>query len=312
MATRITDTLQRRRTMTYRLAPRSFALQTVLTLVSFSWISKVLAQTPINGQIFTNGLSIINAPAINSEHNAGGNIPISIEVSGNGRVQFAGLIPNSGLPTAYEEINIFLVSAQTSVNLTVTAGPRLLTDEDGSVRHFDYQIPSCIRPGLYNMTFYETSRLENTPLYVITPIPISIRNPSPSGEGCTEGTNELQVQPQPDARAPQSPFLPGGFSPSPTLMTVTMTEGARMPSVPPPGTPTTVVTMVIESPVLTTQGGQTGITTTTFTTTAAMRTQDLFGFIPVTSDNAAHHLSSRRTLHHIFAIALASALLYQA
>ena len=26
----------------------------------------VLAQTPLNGQIFTNGLSIINAPALNS------------------------------------------------------------------------------------------------------------------------------------------------------------------------------------------------------------------------------------------------------
>lgn len=267
----------------------------------------VLAQTPLNGQIFTNGLSIINAPALNSEHNAGGNIPISIEVSGNGKLPFAALTPGSRLDTAYEEINIFLVSSQTNVNFTVSIGPNLLTDESGTVRHLNYQIPRCIRPGQYNMTFYETSTLETQPLYVITPIPISIRNPSPSGE-CTEGVNTLEAQPQPDTRAPQSPFLPGSvvLAPSPTIWTVTMTGGRQFPTAPRTDGPLTTATMVVETPVTTVPPGQTRTTTSmmTFTTTATMSPEDFSKFLPVTS--SAGRTISSRLLFTPFAIGIST------
>ncbi|KAF5337326.1 hypothetical protein D9611_003310 [Ephemerocybe angulata] len=271
----------------------------------------VLAQIPVNGQIFTNGLSIINAPALNSEHNVGGNIPISIEVSGNGKLPSAALRPGSKLDTAYEEINIFLVSSKTNVNLTVTAGPNLLTDEEGSVRHFDYKLPSCIQPGQYNMTFYETSSLEKKALYVITPIPITIRNPSPSGSVCSEGVNALQAQPQEDACAPQSPFLPSGMGTSQTVWTVTMTQGGTLPTATPSDPSVTTVTMVIESPVLTTNGGETKLSTSTFTTTATMRSQDLSGFIPVTRpDNGAQTTRGRLPMGAVATFLLATVIAY--
>ena len=112
------------------------------------------------------------------------------------------------------------------------------------------------------MTFYETSTLEKQPLYAITPIPISIRNPSPEGE-CTEGVNTLEAQPQPDARAPESPFLPGSvvLAPSPTIWTVTMTGGRQFPTAPRTDGPLTTATMVVETPVITVPPGQTRTTT---------------------------------------------------
>lgn len=88
---------------------------------------------------------------VGSEHNAPGTLPISIDVSGNGRLPSDAYTPDSGLPTAYEELNIFLVSSQTGANLTVSVGPQLLTDEDGTVRRLNWQIPSCIVPGRYNV-----------------------------------------------------------------------------------------------------------------------------------------------------------------
>lgn len=210
------------------------------------------------------------------------------QVSGNGKLPFEALKPGSSLDTAFEELNIFLVSSQANTNLTVSSGPRLLTDEDGTVRHLSYELPNCIQAGQYNvslaiivlevksprsltrrdpshqMTFYERSTLENDPLYVITPIPIRIRNPSPSGDSCTEGVNELQVQPQEDARAARSPFLPGenaGSSSAPSLTTVTLTGGRQLPTPAASTDPSvTTVTMVVESPVTTTVVG--GRTTT--------------------------------------------------
>ncbi|KAJ3511206.1 hypothetical protein NMY22_g15724 [Coprinellus aureogranulatus] len=264
------------------LSPAPASIFPALTLI-FSLCPKVvLAQTLTNGQIHTNGLSIINSPALNSEHNVGGNIPISIEVSGNGKLPFEARIPGSSLDTGFEELNIFLVSSQTNTNLTVSLGPNLLTDEDGTVRHLSYEIPDCIQAGQYNMTFYERSTLSRTPLYVITPIPIRIRNPLLSGEGCTEGVNELQPQPQEDARAPQPPFLPGqtyGGSPTPPPITVTVTDARQLPTPAASTEPSvTTVTMVVVEPVTKTVGGETTTATTTFTTTAAMRSQDLGGF----------------------------------
>ncbi|KAH6917245.1 hypothetical protein BKA70DRAFT_1418013 [Coprinopsis sp. MPI-PUGE-AT-0042] len=244
--------------------------------------SIVLAQIPVNGQTFSRGLAIINAPAINSEHNAPGTLPISIDVSGNGRLPSDAYTPDSGLPTAYEELNIFLVSSSTGANLTVSVGPQLLTDEDGTVRHLNWQIPSCIAPGRYNMTFYETSRLEEQELYAITPIPITINNPSPADD-CAEIQNDLEEQPQRDRPAPVSPFLPEGVA-SGTLFSIRLTEGANLPTAT-VGNPTelTTITAVIESPTVLVEGGNTRTSSLTWTSTATMRTQDLSGFVVVNS-----------------------------
>ena len=96
--------------------------------------------------------------SVQSEHNAPGTLPISIDVSGNGRLPSDAYLPDSGLPTAYEELNIFLVSSDTNANLTVSVGPQLLTDEEGTVRHLNWQIPRCIVPGRYNVSSSSKAR----------------------------------------------------------------------------------------------------------------------------------------------------------
>ena len=75
----------------------------------------------------------------------------SRQVSGNGRIPEKATQPGSGLETTFESLNIFLVSAETKTNLTVSSGLSLLTKETGSVRHLDYVIPSCVRTGKYNV-----------------------------------------------------------------------------------------------------------------------------------------------------------------
>jgi hypothetical protein len=106
------------------------------------------------------------------------------------------------------------------------------------------------------MTFYETSRLEEQELYAITPIPITIRNPSPADD-CADIQNNLEEQPQRDRAAPVSPFLPDGIA-SRTLYSIQLTEGASLPTVT-VGNPTelTTITAVIESPTILVESGNT-------------------------------------------------------
>ncbi|TFK30592.1 hypothetical protein FA15DRAFT_662590 [Coprinopsis marcescibilis] len=268
----------------------SGALVRVFVLQSFYFVL-VLAQTRVNGQLFSRGLAIINAPAPNSEHTAGGILPISIEVSGNGRIPFDALIPKSGLLTAYEELNIFLVSSQTGANVTVSTGPRLLTDESGTVRHLNWQIPSCTPAGRYNMTFYELSRLNGQNLFAVTPVVLSIRNPNPAPlDDCDGLLNTLDAQPQADVPAPEPPFLPGGNSPQ-----VTFTDpGERTSSsTAPSGNNRSGMTTVIVGSGSPTDVGEDNIPEPSASTnTATMRMEDLSGFVPINSSQR----SSGRTL----------------
>ncbi|KAK7694533.1 hypothetical protein QCA50_001719 [Cerrena zonata] len=228
------------------LAPRSF-LSTLSLLAFLSFVvlpnsSCAYAQsfppTAKNGQIFTNGLAIIDAPQMSSTQHAGSNIVLAIDVSGNGKLPQAASIPNSGLPYSFTFLNIFLVSAQTSQNFTVSQGPDLLTQESGStVKHFNWPIPNCISPGLYNLTFYECSLIDGYPYFTITSYPVTVENSSPNGT-CTDGLNPLQPQPQKDFSRGLSPFL------DPTLTVTESSTSTPTPtfSMPPmPGTITVTI-----------------------------------------------------------------------
>ncbi|TFK41018.1 hypothetical protein BDQ12DRAFT_710873 [Crucibulum laeve] len=264
-------------------------------------ISLSTAQVPVNGQIFTNGLSIINAPALNTPFHAGSNIPISIEVSGNGKLPSPAVLPGSSLPTRYDELDIYLVSSQTSLNITVSSGPMLLTGETGSVRHLNWPIPACISKGQYNLTFYEASHFNSDAHFVITPIPISIENETTS-QSCTSGVNDLESQPQTSSPLLQSPFLPGQDTSvqtavaSPALTVTLSGNDVWPPSV--TATATTLVdsatVVIISVETVTTTGTDQNPSrfTTTKTSTTVMNTQDLAGFIPVNGSMPAASFTS--------------------
>ncbi|KAJ7293380.1 hypothetical protein C8J57DRAFT_1268900 [Mycena rebaudengoi] len=228
--------------------PRSFLLITFF----FTLCTNVLA-----GQTFTNGLTVIDSPSPDNPGRAGSNINIAVDVSGNGKLPPAASFPGSGLPTSYEYLEIYLVSSQTNINMTVVSGPEFLTGESGStVKHLNWPIPSCIPAGLYNLTFYESSRFNGQGLFTITAIPLPISNSDPSGE-CTN-LNTLQPQPQASAPLSESPFAPGS-----TLSTTNSRGGMVTIIGPPGGSVGPVMTLT-----LTLSDGQLDIPTATVTVTA--------------------------------------------
>ncbi|PBK76959.1 hypothetical protein ARMSODRAFT_1079033 [Armillaria solidipes] len=237
------------------------------------------------GQYFTSGLSIINSPSPNSPGHAGSTLPISIDVSEDGK------LPDDSF---FSLLEIYLVSSETNINLTVVSGTDFLSQESGSVRHENFMIPTCIEAGNYNLTFYETSQIEGKPFFIITPIPLPIENSSPSGSACTDGLNTLQGQPQVFSAPPEGSLSAGETSDSSVaaspLSTITVSVGVSFTfpttiTVTPTQAPTTVV-VVSESvtTIVTTDNHQSTVTMTSteiWSTTAVMQPSDLSGFVPV-------------------------------
>ncbi|KAL1726908.1 hypothetical protein EV714DRAFT_254392 [Schizophyllum commune] len=279
-------------------------LRTLLGLLLLSLASPAAAFSQlVNGQSFTFGLSIIDAPFPNSPYTVGSQLPIAIEVSGNGRIPLDGTFPGSDQPTRFDLLEIYLVSEETGMNYTVSSGPGLLEYEDGSVRHLNWPIPACTKGGNYNLTFYESSHVNDTAYFIITPIGVTInegdKHSDSDDEKCKAMTNDLQPQPQDDAPLPQIPFLPDDpmpietkvpdstrAQPTPTIYTVTVVEsGATItfPTVTETPMPVTVV-VVQETTITTTQNGEpvTSTVTAMYTTTGmAGDGGDLEGFFPV-------------------------------
>ncbi|KAJ7739702.1 hypothetical protein DFH07DRAFT_870421 [Mycena maculata] len=168
----------------------------------------------INGQTFTHGLAIIDAPAPSSPGHAGSPLPIAVDVSGDGKIQAAASVPGSGLSTRFDALEIYLVSSQTNINMTVSDTPDFLTGESGStVKHLNWPVPTCLTAGNYNLTFYETSHFNGQAVFTITPILVPILNSSPPGQCNSSVLNSLQSQPQPSNPLTQSPFAPNSSTP---------------------------------------------------------------------------------------------------
>ncbi|CDO68338.1 hypothetical protein BN946_scf184799.g65 [Trametes cinnabarina] len=186
----------------------------------------VNAQTLVNGQIFTNGLAIVDAPAPESPLHAGSVTQVAIDISGDGKLDQSASIPGSSNPTRFDSLEIYLVSYQTKLNLTVSSGPDLLTREQGStVKHWNYNVSTCIPPGSYNLTFYETSHINGEAYFAITPLPVVVMNDHQT-DACSNGTNELQAFPQQSSPYPQSPWLNGSVTSTQALPTATGSNSA--------------------------------------------------------------------------------------
>ncbi|CAL1696071.1 unnamed protein product [Somion occarium] len=163
---------------------------------------------------------------MNSVQHAGSNLVLAIDVSGNGKISQAASIPNSGLPYSFQSLNIFLVSTQASLNLTISEGPDFLTQEPGStVKHLNWPIPKCVPADQYNLSFYETSFIQGESHFTITTYPVSVENTSQNGT-CSEGINPLLPTPQTDYAPGISPWLDPSittFNPSGTESPATAT-----------------------------------------------------------------------------------------
>ena len=128
------------------------------------------AQVVVNGQIFTNGLAIVDAPQpgtyvpappsldtptltrVDSTLHAGATQSVAIDVSGNGKLPADSSNPSSTLKTHYDSLEVYLVSSAAGFNMTVSQGTGLLTQESGStVKHIDWDIDRCVPPGNYNV-----------------------------------------------------------------------------------------------------------------------------------------------------------------
>ncbi|KAG6832470.1 hypothetical protein H0H92_001516 [Tricholoma furcatifolium] len=196
----------------------------ILTLLSQS----VWCQITINGQIFTNGLSIIDSPALDTPFSAGSTLPVAIDVSGDGKLASTAAVPGSGLSTRFDLLEIYLVSSETEQNITVSSGPGLLSGETGTVRHLNWPILTCTPAGNYNLTFYETSHINGEGYFSITPIPVKISNSGDTDSCSASETNKLQSQPQASSAVSQSPFLPASaiitleYTSTVTLVTETL------------------------------------------------------------------------------------------
>ncbi|KZT30373.1 hypothetical protein NEOLEDRAFT_1152916 [Neolentinus lepideus HHB14362 ss-1] len=227
-------------------------------------VQTVIAQTLINGQVFSSGLAILDAPAPQSVQHAGSNMPIAIDISGDGKLSQAASIPGSGLATRFDSLEIYLVSAQSKFNVTVSNGTGLLTQESGStVKHLNWPIPTCLPSGSYNFTLYEGSHINNQGFFSITPILITIQNTAVSGD-CTNDTNAYLGQPQESSPPPQNPFLP---SLSPPITVTIGPSGIIFPSqstvtvTAPPSTVTVVMVSIGTTTFTSTLPGQTEIIT---------------------------------------------------
>ncbi|KAI0748059.1 hypothetical protein C8Q80DRAFT_1169878 [Daedaleopsis nitida] len=182
-------------------------LLTALTLFASAFSTH--AQTLVNGQIFTNGLAIIDAPAPNSPMHAGSVTQVAIDISGDGHLDQSASVPGNDKSTRFDSLEIYLVSYQTKLNVTVSSGPDLLTREQGStVKHWDFNVSTCIPAGSYNLTFYEASHINDQPYFSITAYPVTVMNGQPT-DVCTNGTNALQDFPQLSSPPPQTPWLEG-------------------------------------------------------------------------------------------------------
>ncbi|KAF9068082.1 hypothetical protein BDP27DRAFT_1295674 [Rhodocollybia butyracea] len=251
------------------------------------------------GQGFTDGLAIINAPSPGSPGHAGSSLPISVDVSGDGQLKTPDASnPNSTTSTHFSLLEIYLVSSQTSLNLTVSSGTGFLTQQPGStVKQLSWPVPTCVPAGNYNLTFYETALIDGQPHFTITPVSLPVDNSNPSGISCSQTAgvtvNSLQTQPQPQSPLLQ-PIFPGGTlssaSAGPAFVTITLSGPLSLFTAPttvtvtPSATPTTIVMVSMTTQTVTTTGPS-GFITETVTNTAWVSTtsvtEDSDGFLPV-------------------------------
>ncbi|KAK1834672.1 hypothetical protein QBC39DRAFT_7973 [Podospora conica] len=164
---------------------RAIALLPLLLTPSFAQLN--FNFTIANGQIYTPGFAILNAPQPGTPL-GGDQMEVSLDVTTNGRMPLPPYPSDS--PSAIHNISIFLSSYATGRNFTLTNDA--MAQEPGStVKHVRFTWPDCLvgdgQPtvpdsprGVYNISIRQNFRLNGENHYTIFDVPISVTNSIPA------------------------------------------------------------------------------------------------------------------------------------
>ncbi|KAF4950634.1 hypothetical protein FGADI_8038 [Fusarium gaditjirri] len=174
-----------------------------------------------NGQIFTPGFVVLDAPQPNTPV-GGDTLHVAIDVTANGKLS---LPPHDeGDQNQIFSIEMFLYSYITGRNLTISNGTatannaslgEIMAQEPGStVKHINWVWPDCLvgdgNPeedsdrGVYNISIRQNFRLNGDDHYTIFDVPINVTNSIPEDDdrpSCDELSNEILSPEEVDAEA---------------------------------------------------------------------------------------------------------------
>ncbi|KAH0848402.1 hypothetical protein AYO21_05097 [Fonsecaea monophora] len=196
--------------------PRALALACLI----LTCVQAAANFTIVNGQIYTPGLAIIDAPQPFTPE-GGDFLQVAIDISGNGRIPQPPYSPN--VETGILNMTMFLFSYVTGLNLTISNGTshgwlsdgqeapefrcnsttsqgfqnagceEIMAQENGStVKHVNWAWPDCFvgvgdkdsgassARGSYNVSIHQSFRLNGTAYYTIFNLPIQVTNSIPN------------------------------------------------------------------------------------------------------------------------------------
>ncbi|CZR50349.1 uncharacterized protein PAC_00221 [Phialocephala subalpina] len=154
------------------------------------------AQQIVNGQIYTPGIALVDAPQPNTP--LGGDfLQVALDVTSDGQLELPPYPSNPN--SAIWNITIFLSSYTTGKNFTISNGTastnnaslgEIMTQEPSStVKHVNWIWPDCLvgdgtstgntSRGAYNISIRQNFRLNGTNMYTIFDLPIKVTNSIP-------------------------------------------------------------------------------------------------------------------------------------
>ncbi len=190
-------------------------LAPLLPLLALCTAVRALSFTVANGQVFTPGPAIVDAPQPGTPLGGGMSsgprlvpmgspltqpppdyLEVAIDVTASGRLPLPGNL-DADSPSRFHNLTIFLSSYDTQHNFTVSNGtanpfsataPVVLAQEPGStVKHVRWRWPACLvgqgQPvlldsarGVYNISLRQSYRLNGAEFYTIFDLPVSVTN----------------------------------------------------------------------------------------------------------------------------------------
>ncbi|PWY91478.1 hypothetical protein BO94DRAFT_622913 [Aspergillus sclerotioniger CBS 115572] len=150
--------------------------------------------TIVNGQIYTPGLAIVDAPQPYTPL-GGDTLQIAIDISGDGQLSTS---PKHDASTQFHDITLFLTSTSTGKNFTISngtvpttnntyVGPVLDLEPSSTVKHVNWIWPACFvgsgdekekgsARGEYNVSMHQSFRWKGTDYYTVFDLPVSVSN----------------------------------------------------------------------------------------------------------------------------------------
>ncbi|KAJ5524264.1 hypothetical protein N7494_010914 [Penicillium frequentans] len=201
--------------------------------------------TVVNGQLYTPGLAIVDAPQPYTPL-GGANLQVAIDVSGNGALSWPPSTQSADAPTLFHDITLFLTSESKSHNLTISngtvpatnttgyVGPVLDLEPSSTVKHVNWIWPKCFvgdgtssSDGTYNISMHQSFRWNDTDYYTVFDWPISITNSIPESSDrvdCALLENKMINMDESSDTLPGQPWLTSGVSASSTQSGATATQ----------------------------------------------------------------------------------------